>query len=55
MYPGLSTCELPLKAIGEKCADLMIKEIEKKKTGKKTSQVISVPCKLVLRDSIANP
>ena len=53
MYPGLSTCELPLKGIGEKCADIMIKEIERKKPGKKTPQVIKVPCKLVLRDSVA--
>lgn len=52
MYPKLSTSELPLKDIGEKCAKLMIKEIEDEEYRNAPSSIIKVPCTLVHRESL---
>lgn len=52
MYPQLSTCELPLEEIGRECANLMIREIEDEEFRNRPATVQTVPCKLVLRDSI---
>ena len=52
LYPKLSTCELPLEEIGNSCARLMIREIEDESFRNEPEMVISVPCKLVLRESV---
>lgn len=52
MTPMLSTCELPLKKMGETCAELMIKEIEDEDFRKQPAYKTVVPCELVLRDSV---
>lgn len=52
LYPGLSTCELPLEGIGETCAELMIREIEDEDFRNEPASAVKVPCKLVLRESI---
>ena len=52
MTPMLSTCELPLKKMGETCAELMIKEIEDEDFRKQPAYKTMVPCELVLRDSV---
>lgn len=52
MYPRLSTCELPLEKIGRECAELMIREIEDEEFRNRPASVQTVPCKLVLRDSV---
>ena len=52
MYPKLSTCELPLKKMGEKCAELMIKEIEDEDFRNEPAFITEVPCELILRDSV---
>ena len=53
MYPQLSTCELPLKEIGETCAELIIKEIEDEHFRDEPAVAVKVPCKLIPRDSIS--
>ena len=52
MYPQLSTCELPLKGIGETCAELIIKEIEDEHFRDEPAVAVKVPCKLIPRDSV---
>ena len=52
MYPKLSTCELPLKKMGETCAELMIKEIEDEEFRNEPAFTTMVPCELVLRESV---
>jgi len=52
MYPKLSTCELPLKKMGETCAELMIKEIEDEEFRNEPAFITEVPCEIVLRDSV---
>ena len=52
MYPKLSTCELPLKKMGETCAELMIKEIEDEEFRNEPAYITEVPCELIIRDSV---
>ncbi len=53
MFPKLSTCKLPLKEIGEMSAEYMIKEIEDEDFRNSPAKSTKVPCKIILRDSIA--
>lgn len=52
MTPSLSTCALPLTGIGEQCAELMIREIEDEEFRNEQGRIVSVPCELVIRNSI---
>ena len=52
MSPKLSTCELPLKGIGTKCAELIIREIEDEEFRNEPASVFKVPCELITRDSV---
>lgn len=52
LSPMLSTCELPLKGIGETCAEMMIREIEDEEYRNAPGVATKVPCSLVIRQSI---
>ena len=52
LFPQLSTCELPLEAIGKTCAEQIIKEIEDESYRNQPAELIKMPCMMVQRKSV---
>jgi len=52
--PGLTTNEIQLKKIGQEAAKIMIKMLEEDYTPNKAKEIIKIPCRLVIRESVKN-
>jgi len=52
--PGLTTNEIQLKKIGQEAAKIMIKMLEEDYTPNKVKEIIKIPCRLVIRESVKN-
>lgn len=52
--PGLTTNEIQLKKIGQEAAKIMLKILEEGYAANKSREIIKIPCRLIIRNSVKN-
>lgn len=52
LYPALTTNEIPLRAIGQKAAELLVDRIEDKQQEQTGGMLVKIPCEMRYRDSV---
>jgi len=50
--PGLTTNEIQLEKIGQEAAKIMIKMLEEDYVASKSQEIIKIPCRLIIRESV---